>query len=127
MEHNLPPKVLGFRPGRQAADLLFVIHSVIAKSTATGENLYIVKMDISKAFDSSGLDLIEEAGRHYTTTGLAQALVQEQREGQLELQIPGSKERRCVVKRKGVYQGQPTALHMAHGKPCVEALVVESN
>lgn len=66
-------------------------------------------MDISKAFDSPDLDLIEEAGCHYTTPGLDQALVQQHREGQLELQIPGGKERRRVVKRKGVCQGSTSS------------------
>lgn len=67
--------------------------------------MYVANMGISKAFDSSDLDLIEEAGCHYTTPGLAQALVQERREGQLQVQIPGGKGRRRVVKRKGAYHG----------------------
>lgn len=109
MENHLPLEVLGFRPGRQAADLLFGIHRVVAKTRATGESLCVAKMDISKAFDSSDLDLTEEAGCH-NTPGLAQAR-------HLKLQIPGGNERRRVVKRMEFIRA-PLRAHLAHGSPC---------
>lgn len=36
MENHRPPEELGFRPGRQAAYLLFVMHRVVANTRATG-------------------------------------------------------------------------------------------
>lgn len=71
----------------------YVIHKVHTRAKATGENLYVGKLGVNKAFDNTDLDLVETAAEHYTDKDMAAALLAEHREGKLTIIVPGGPRR----------------------------------
>ena len=51
-EHTLPESLCGFRKGRECVDMIFVARQLMEKAIEHGETLFVLFIDLKKAYDS---------------------------------------------------------------------------
>ena len=51
-EHTLPESQCGFRKGRGCVDMIFVARQLMEKAIEHGETLFVLFIDLKKAYDS---------------------------------------------------------------------------
>lgn len=86
---NPAPRWFDFRPHRRTSDVTFILARLVAHARATEEGLLTSKLDISKAFDSIDLDVVEAAATSFAGPAIARKLVCEHHKRVMELKIPG--------------------------------------